>query len=85
MKTVVTLIIIFFTGATVLAQNLKQHDKVDVIKMGINMVDSLTDTNDTKTFSIDSETSVARLYRSRNSRVTRELAFITKRNNAKLA
>ena len=85
MKTVVTFLIILFTSAAAMAQNPKQHDKVDVIKMGIIMVDSLTDTNDTKTLSIDTETSVTRLYRNRNSRVTRELTFITKKNNTKLA
>ena len=85
MKVFFTLLIILFAGAVALAQNPKQHDKVDTIEMGIVMVGSLSDTNDTKTFTITAETSIARLYRYKNSRVKRELTFITKMNYGKLA
>lgn len=85
MKALFTLLIILFASAVVLAQNPQQNDKVDTIEMGIVMVSSISDANDTKTFTNITETSVARLYRYKNSRVNRELAFTTKKNYAKLA
>lgn len=85
MKALVTLLIILFTGASALAQNPKQDDKVDSIEMGIVMVDSITGAFDSKTVKIDAETSIVRLYRNKNSRVKKELAFITKTNYGKLA
>lgn len=85
MKALVPLLIILFTGASALAQNPKQNDKVDSIEMGIVMVDSVTDAFDSKTVKIDAETSIVRLYRNKNSRVKKELAFITKTNYGKLA
>lgn len=85
MKALVTLLIILFAGAVALAQNPQQNDKVDTIEMGIVMVSSISDTKDTKTVAITTETSIARLYRYKNSRVNRELAFATKKNNGKLA
>lgn len=85
MKALVPLLIILFTGASALAQNPKQNDKVDSIEMGIVMVDSITDAFDSKTVKIDAETSIVRLYRNKNSRVKKELAFITKTNYGKLA
>ncbi|TLP76737.1 hypothetical protein [Maribacter sp. ACAM166] len=85
MKALFTLLVILFASAIALAQNPQQNDKVDIIEMGIVMVSGLSNTNDTKTFSINTETSVARLYKSKNSRVNRALAFITKTNYSKLA
>lgn len=85
MKAVFTLLLIFFASAVTLAQNPQQNDKVDTFEMGIVMVSSIDDINDTKTFTVSTENSVARLYRYKNSRVNRELAFLTKKNYAKLA
>ncbi len=85
MKALVTFLLILFTGATALAQNPKQNDKVDSIEMGIVMVDSIADAFDSKMVSINSETTIARLYRNKNARVKKELAFITKTNYGKLA
>ena len=85
MKALFTLLIILFTGASALAQNPKQDDKVDSIEMGIVMVDSITGAFDSKTVKIDAETSIVRLYRNKNSRVKKELAFITKINYGRLA
>lgn len=85
MKAIFTIVIILFAGAIALAQNPKQHDKVDTIEMGIVMVGSLTDSSDTKTVSITTETSIARLYRNKNSRVNSALAFLINRNYGKLA
>jgi len=85
MKAKLTLLVILFAGAFALAQTPQTNDKVDIIEMGIVVVDSLSSTNDTKTSTIITESSVARLYRYKNSRVNRELAFITHRNYSKLA
>jgi len=85
MKALFTLLVILFAGAVALAQNPQQNDKVDTIEMGIAIVSGLTDVDDTKTFTITTKTSVVRLYRNKNSRVNKELAFITKKNYGKLA
>lgn len=85
MKALGTLLLIFFAGAAALAQNPNQNDKVDAFKMGIVMVNSDTRIENTKTFTIDTETSVARLYKFKNARVKKELAFIIKTNYGKLA
>ena len=68
-----------------MAQTPQTDDKVDTIEMGIVMVDGFNSTEYKKTFTINTETSVARLYRYKNSRVNRELAFITKKSYGKLA
>lgn len=53
--------------------------------MGIVMVDSLNDFKPKKKIDINEETSVARLYRYKNARVNKELAFITNKSYGKLA
>ncbi|WP_339841796.1 hypothetical protein [uncultured Maribacter sp.] len=85
MKAIFTILIIIFAGALAMAQTPQTDDKVDTIEMGIVMVDGFNSTEYKKTFTINTETSVARLYRYKNSRVNRELAFITKKSYGKLA
>ncbi|TVZ17257.1 hypothetical protein [Maribacter sp. MAR_2009_72] len=85
MKTLFTLLIILFAGGVALAQNAKQNDKVDTLEMGIVMVGSISDSDLEEKVTVSDETSIARLYRYKNSRVNRELAFITKKNYGKLA
>lgn len=68
-----------------MAQNPQSNDKVNTIEMGITMVDSINGTDYKKTFTITSEPELARLYRYKNSRVNRELAFITHKSYGKLA
>ena len=85
MKTKFTLLLILFAGAFAIAQTPQTNDKVGIIEMGIVVVDSLSSTDDTKIPTITTESSVARLYRYKNSRVNRELAFITHMNYSKLA
>ncbi|WP_339628113.1 hypothetical protein [uncultured Maribacter sp.] len=85
MKAIFTLLIIIFAGALAKAQNPQSDDKVNLIEMGIVMVDSLNGTDYKKTFTITTETELTRLYRYKNSRVNRELAFITHKSYGKLA
>ena len=72
MKTILTIIFVFFIGVAVQAQDTNANVKVETVEMTI--VTSTVNKN-----------SVARLYKFRNSRVKRALAFTTKRNKAKLA
>ncbi|WP_419210869.1 hypothetical protein ACNR9Q_08900 [Maribacter sp. X9] len=84
MKALFTLLFILI-ATVAMAQNSKQNDKVDTIEIGVTLVDGNTDINGAKTVTINPETSVARLYRYKNSRVTRELTFVTRINYGKLA
>ena len=52
MKAIFTLLIIIFAGALAKAQNPQSDDKVNLIEMGIVMVDSLNGTDYKKTFTI---------------------------------
>ncbi len=84
MKAVLTLILVVTFGAFALA-NTNTDAKVDIIEMGIVLdsgADLIGDSKEVKTFT---ETSVARLYRYKNSRIKKALAFSTKRNKAKMA
>ena len=85
MKAIFTLLIILFAGVTALAQTPQTDDKVNTIEMGIVMVDSLNGTDYKKTFTITTKTEITRLYRYKNSRVNKELAFITHKSYGKLA
>ena len=85
MKTIVTLALILLTAGSTLAQNPNTNVKVDLIEMGIVMVDSLDSIEHKKDVTISNENKVARLYRYKNSRVTKELFFITKKDKPKMA
>ncbi|MCM4169976.1 hypothetical protein DHD32_00675 [Arenibacter sp. TNZ] len=74
MKTILTLIFIFFIGLAAHAQNGSSEVKVENVAMPI-----------VTKVAVKNENSVARLYMFKNSRVTKELAFTTKLNKAKLA
>ena len=53
--------------------------------MGIVLDSGINTINDTKEVKIDTEKSVARLYKFKNSRVKKALAFTTKKDKPKLA
>lgn len=72
MKTLITLIFVLFIGVAAQAQDSSSEAKVDTIT--ISIVTSTTNEN-----------TVARVYKSKNSRVKKALSFKTKRNKAKLA
>lgn len=85
MKAFFTLLVLIFAGAIALAQTPQTDDEVHTTEMGIVMVDSLNDFKPKKKIDIIEETSVARLYRYKNARVNKELAFITNKSYGKLA
>ncbi|WP_300022100.1 hypothetical protein [uncultured Maribacter sp.] len=78
MKTIIATIFIIFLSFTAQAQNNTSDVKVETIEMGI-----VTET----TFEVKENTSteVARLYKFKNSRIKRDLNFITKANKPKMA
>lgn len=75
MKTLVTIIFIFFIGIAAQAQDTSSEVKVNTVEMSIV----------TTTTSTAKENTVARVYKFKNSRIKKELSFKTKRNKAKLA
>mgnify|MGYP003633849423 FL=1 len=78
MKTIITIIFIIFLSFTAQAQNNTDNVKVETIEMTI-----VTET--TYELNLETETVVARLYKFKNSRIKRDLNFITKANKAKMA
>ncbi len=72
MKTLLTIIFIFFISFAAQAQENTAEVKVETAKKEI-----VTETA--------KENSVARLYRFKNSRIKKELSFKTSKNTAKLA
>ncbi len=72
MKTLLTIIFIFFISFAAQAQENTAEVKVETAKKEI-----VTETT--------TENSVARLYRFKNSRIKKELSFKTSKNTAKLA
>ncbi|WP_423998476.1 hypothetical protein [Maribacter sp. IgM3_T14_3] len=85
MKALITTLIVIFAGALAIAQTPQTDDKVNATEVGIVLVDSLNDISNKKTITITTETSIVRLYRYKNARVNKELAFATKKSYGKLA
>ncbi|SIR25103.1 hypothetical protein [Maribacter ulvicola] len=78
MKTIITIIFFTILSFTAQAQNNTADVNVETMEMSI-----VTQTiNEIKTAS---NTEVARLYKFKNSRIKRDLYFITKANKAKMA
>jgi hypothetical protein len=78
MKTIIATIFIIFLSFTAQAQNNTEEVKVETIEMSI-----VTETeNEVKD---ESNTEVARLYKFKNSRIKRDLNFLTKANKPKMA
>ena len=84
MKAIFTLILVLFFCLTALAQNTKTNDTVEPIKMGIVLDSGIITTSDSKEIKITSEKGVARLYKFKNSRIKKALAFTTKKDKPKL-
>ncbi len=85
MKAVLTLFFVLIIGAVALAQDTQADVKVDTIKMDIVLATSIDPTNNVAKVEITTENKVARLYKFKNSRIKKALAFKTKRNRAKMA
>jgi hypothetical protein len=95
MKAILTILFVLICGATALANTnvnqfvlnlqIENHDEVKFTKMGTIMdtgIDVVTEYSEVET---TTETEVARLYKFKNSRIKKALAFTTKRNKAKMA
>jgi len=78
MKAILTLLFVLFFGLTAFAQNTNTNDTVEPIEMGVILDSGVITTNATKEVKITTEESVARLYKFKNSRVKKALAFTTK-------
>jgi hypothetical protein len=78
MKTILTIIFIIFLSFTAQAQNATNEVKVETIEMTV-----VTET--TYELNLEAKTEVARLYKSKNSKIKKELNFITKANKSKMA
>ncbi|WP_299320158.1 hypothetical protein [uncultured Maribacter sp.] len=78
MKTIIATIFIIFLSFTAQAQNSTEEVKVETIEMSI-----VTET----TYEVEANTTteVARLYKFKNSRIKRDLNFLTKANKPKMA
>lgn len=85
MKALFTTLIVIFAGALTLAQTPQTDDKINATEVGVVLADSTDNINHEKEITITDETSVARLYRYKNARVNKELAFITAKDYGKLA
>ncbi|WP_339653175.1 hypothetical protein [uncultured Maribacter sp.] len=78
MKTIITIIFIIFLGITAQAQTADTDVKVETFEMTI-----VTET--TFELNLEAKTEVARLYKSKDSKIKKELNFITKANKPKMA
>jgi len=78
MKTIITIIFIIFLSFTAQAQNATNDVKVETIEMTIVSETSYE-------LNLETKTEVARLYKFKNSKIKKELNFITKANKAKMA
>lgn len=85
MKAIITIILVLLFGAVALAHNTPADVKVKSIKMDLVLVNGITDTINYKQIAPTKENDVARLYRFKNSRVKKALAFTTNNNKAKLS
>lgn len=85
MKAIFTLFFVLILGAVALAHDTQANVEVDTIKMDIVLVTSIDDTNTIAKVEITTENKVARLYKFKNSRIKKALAFRTKRDRAKMA
>lgn len=82
MKAILTFVFILFIGVVAQAQETTNEVKVDNVE-----TTTVTSNTSTKYNEVSSENNneVARLYKFKNARVLKALAFTTKRNTAKLA
>lgn len=78
MKNILTIIFILFISVAAKAQNTTEEVKVSTVEMTI-VTETVNEVN------VETETQIARLYKFKNSRVKKALAFKTKRDRAKMA
>ena len=78
MKAILTLIAIIFFSTLGMAQEVSKEVKVETTTAAVELNIEIQE-------EVNTETSVARLYKFKNSRVKKALSFRTKRNKSKLA
>ncbi|GMN08505.1 hypothetical protein MTsPCn5_38950 [Croceitalea sp. MTPC5] len=80
MKAVLTFVAVIFFSTAIFANSTSKEIKVAAKTVSVELNVTLNQTTILK-----SETKVARLYKFKNSRIKKALAFKTKRNKAKMA
>ena len=85
MKAVLTLLLTLFFGVLALAQNESTDAKVETIKMDIVLDLGADGSIGFKQVKTPEEVDLARVYKFKNSRVKKALAFSTKKSRPKLA
>ncbi|MBS9461531.1 hypothetical protein KIM67_03855 [Flagellimonas sp. 389] len=78
MKAILTLIAVIFFSTLGMAQDVSKEVKVETTSVAVELNIEIQE-------EVKKETSVARLYKFKNSRVKKALSFRTKRNKSKLA
>lgn len=68
-----------------LAQNTQNYDTVESLKMGAVLDSGIDTSNNFKEVKTATKKSVARLYKFKNSRIKKALAFTTKKDKPKLS
>ncbi|MGF1558950.1 MAG: hypothetical protein ACFCUL_07665 [Flavobacteriaceae bacterium] len=79
MKTIFTLLFVLTIGVAAQAQHSATEVKVETVEL------TIVTSGSQKEVELEKKNEVARLYKFKNSRVKKALAFTTKRNKSKLA
>jgi hypothetical protein len=95
MKAILTILFILICGFAALANTnnnqlvlnpqIENHDEIKFSEMGAVMVSGIVVATEYNEVETTTETEVARLYKFKNSRIKKALAFTTKRNKAQKA
>lgn len=95
MKAILTILFVLICGAAALASTndnqlvlnpqIENYNEVKFTEMGINMDTGIVVATSYNEVETATENEVARLYKFKNSRIKKALAFTTKRNKAKMA
>lgn len=95
MKAVLTILFIIVLGVSALANTgtrvndfnpkIETNEQATTLKMDTPLVSGIVVATDVNEIKNANEKSLARLYKHKNSRITKALTFTTKRNKAKMA
>lgn len=85
MKAVLTVFLVLFINAAMVAQRTQNHDQVDTTQMDVVLVTGLPSSVALEKAKMETEDKLVRLYRYQNSRVKKALSFKTKKDRPKLA
>jgi len=85
LKTLLTIVAVLFLSTSVVAQNRIEDDKAENHKMDFVLGHSPVGSLYSKEIKNSEATTVARLYRFKNTRIKKELSFSTRKNRAQVA